>query len=77
MKLHNTQLSPEDDKRLWVETRLGKLPRRGRTRQVLADRKARRLRLEAQYDRLTRHEPPDVYRYGHRLDERASILFAR
>jgi len=71
------QLTPEGDKALWIQTRLPELPRRGRTKKVLDERRKLKSVLASQYDKLTRHEPPTVYAYGHRMSERATILFAR
>jgi hypothetical protein len=63
-------LTAQEDRALWVETRLvpGRAP---------AITLARRRKLEIAYDRMTQHAAPVVARYGQRLSERAVALYAK
>lgn len=65
------KLSPEEDRELWILTRLEP----GRT---IAQTLARRRKLEVAYRAMTSHNPPEnVHRYGQRLGHIAQELFYR
>ena len=67
------RLTRDEDKSLWVETRLVHASRPWVTL-------ARRRALEVAYERLNplgHEQPVNVARYGTRLNERAQALYAR
>jgi hypothetical protein len=66
------KLTREEDKALWVETRLLASP--GLT---INQTFARRRKLELAYERLVRHELPQVCHWGTRLSSLANELFYR